>query len=171
VVVGLVILGALPETAFADTPRPRDAGAAVVLWQKMLNMWAAAPGPPRSPRLLAEDGVFGPRTGAATRRFEVPLDRRADGVVQQSDRRAWLGAFITCCGAAKPTIARGSYGPLVGHLQLELDEWLRKRSASLVIDLSFGPRTETAVRAYQAAHGLTVDGVVGQETWAALLGL
>ncbi|MDK2927125.1 MAG: hypothetical protein PWR31_815 [Bacillota bacterium] len=33
----------------------------------------------------------------------------------------------------------------------------------------YGPVTEQAVRSFQAGHGLPVDGVVGPDTWAALL--
>jgi peptidoglycan hydrolase-like protein with peptidoglycan-binding domain len=33
------------------------------------------------------------------------------------------------------------------------------------IDGSFGPRTESAVRAYQTQQGLTADGIVGDRTW------
>lgn len=32
----------------------------------------------------------------------------------------------------------------------------------------FGPRTDQAVRAFQAGHGLDVDGIVGRDTWSAL---
>ena len=37
-------------------------------------------------------------------------------------------------------------------------------------DGDFGDATESAVRAYQKAKGLTVDGVVGAKTWSKLLG-
>lgn len=37
------------------------------------------------------------------------------------------------------------------------------------IDGAFGPRTLAAVKAYQAANGLAVDGIVGPATWTALL--
>ena len=35
---------------------------------------------------------------------------------------------------------------------------------------NFGPKTEAAVKAWQAAHGLTADGIVGPETWAKIMG-
>jgi len=39
-----------------------------------------------------------------------------------------------------------------------------------VVDGSYGPKTEAAVKAYQAAAGLAADGKVGAETWAKLVG-
>ena len=37
------------------------------------------------------------------------------------------------------------------------------------VDWDFGSKTDAAVRAYQKKKGLTVDGVVGQNTWNKLL--
>jgi len=34
---------------------------------------------------------------------------------------------------------------------------------------NFGPKTEEAVKIWQAAHGLTADGVVGDKTWAMIM--
>ena len=39
------------------------------------------------------------------------------------------------------------------------------------IDGQFGSLTESAVKAYQQANGLTADGIVGQKTWSKLLGV
>lgn len=39
------------------------------------------------------------------------------------------------------------------------------------VDGSFGGATDKAVRAYQKAHGLAVDGIVGSASWNSLLGV
>ncbi|MHC1744589.1 MAG: peptidoglycan-binding protein [Syntrophobacteraceae bacterium] len=61
--------------------------------------------------------------------------------------------------ASRPTLQRGAEGELVKTIQAKLE---------IPADGSFGPKTETAVRAFQQAHGLTPDGIVGPKTWAAL---
>ena len=35
---------------------------------------------------------------------------------------------------------------------------------------NFGPKTEEAVKLWQAAHGLTADGIVGEGTWNKIMG-
>lgn len=57
------------------------------------------------------------------------------------------------------TIKRGSRGESVKTLQ---------KALSLYPDGIFGHVTEQAVIAYQKAHGLIADGIVGAKTWAAL---
>ncbi len=62
-------------------------------------------------------------------------------------------------------LRRGSAGTAVIVLQLRLEELGFDPSG---VDGSFGPGTERAVRAFQDFNGLTVDGVVGETTAAAL---
>ncbi|MBU5614455.1 NlpC/P60 family protein [Geomonas azotofigens] len=61
----------------------------------------------------------------------------------------------------------GSRGPDVIQLQELLNKLLRPQPP-LKADGIFGARTENALRRYQAAVGLGIDGVVGPQSWAAL---
>ena len=60
----------------------------------------------------------------------------------------------------------GSTGPAVQLLQLALT---RAHFGPLEIDGCFGPATQAALRRFQAANGLAVDGVAGTESHRALL--
>jgi peptidoglycan hydrolase-like protein with peptidoglycan-binding domain len=61
--------------------------------------------------------------------------------------------------------ARDIEGTNVRKVQL----LLRARGFDLVVDGDFGPETDGVVRAFQAAEGLSVDGVVGDQTWSELI--
>lgn len=68
-----------------------------------------------------------------------------------------------------PTLRKGDKGEAVAEMQgllaglgYDLGKW--------GIDGDFGSATEKAVRAFQKASGLTVDGIVGPATWNALRG-
>lgn len=72
-------------------------------------------------------------------------------------------------GAARPSISTGmlrmgSKGPRVRELQ----RLLVRAGYPVKADGDFGPATKAAVRAYQTAHELTVDGVVGPQTFSRL---
>lgn len=69
--------------------------------------------------------------------------------------------------AAHSTLSLGSTGPEVKTLQARLLA-LGYALPLYGVDGDFGPETETAVRAYQRANGLEVDGIVGPTTWAKL---
>jgi Putative peptidoglycan binding domain/D-alanyl-D-alanine carboxypeptidase len=66
--------------------------------------------------------------------------------------------------SSRPTLRKGAKGPDVSHLQ----DRLNAHGAGLGVDGVFGPRTDAAVRNFQQAHGLVVDGICGKNTWAAL---
>lgn len=64
----------------------------------------------------------------------------------------------------RPLLKKGSKGDYVRLLQ----EWLNAHGYGLKVDGDFGKLTDAAVRAFQKAKGLVVDGLVGSKTWAAL---
>lgn len=64
-----------------------------------------------------------------------------------------------------PIEKRGSRGEPVRTVQY----LLRASGHSVTVDGDFGPATEAAVRAFQTAKHLAVDGVVGEQTWSALI--
>lgn len=69
-----------------------------------------------------------------------------------------------------PLLRHGMVGEVVRAAQFLLNG----RGASCGkwgADGEFGPQTEAAVLAYQRRNGLEADGIVGQQTWAKLLGL
>ncbi len=69
-----------------------------------------------------------------------------------------------------PTLRKGSRGDDVRTLQAELNRNLRP-SPNLDEDGIFGTLTRDAVRKYQRQEWLVIDGIVGDCTWSALLGL
>jgi GH24 family phage-related lysozyme (muramidase) len=66
----------------------------------------------------------------------------------------------------RPILKKGAKGKAVERLQRALSAAGR----AVAVDGDFGPGTDRAVRAFQAAHGLQRDGVVGPGTWRALTG-
>jgi peptidoglycan hydrolase-like protein with peptidoglycan-binding domain len=65
----------------------------------------------------------------------------------------------------QPTVSPGDTGNVVRRVQRAIR---RTPDPGLVVDGTFGPATETAVKQFQQGAGLTLDGIVGPATWAAL---
>lgn len=71
-------------------------------------------------------------------------------------------------------LRRGSIGPNVVVIQTELNRISQNYPAIpkvSPVDGIFGSRTENSVRVFQEVFNLTVDGIVGQATWYALIRL
>ncbi|MFP2905004.1 peptidoglycan-binding protein [Pyxidicoccus sp. 3LFB2] len=80
-------------------------------------------------------------------------------------RASSTAALRSTARAAQPTLREGSKGAAVVTLQNKLKAAGFNPGAA---DGAFGPKTETAVKAFQRARGLTADGIVGPKTWSAL---
>jgi peptidoglycan hydrolase-like protein with peptidoglycan-binding domain len=99
------------------------------------------------------DGDFGPLTKAAVEAFQSSRGLGVDGIVGPL---TWPQLIIQ--------VQQGSSGDAVSGVQSQI----RSRgdgANQIAIDGSFGPVTNGAVRAFQTLLGLSVDGIVGPETW------
>lgn len=107
------------------------------------------------------DGVAGPRTANAVRKYQRRTGLTVDGVAGPRTFAA-LGGHATL-GAR--VLAAGMHGLDVGALQFAL-AWHGFPSATF--DGSFGSHTRAALRRFQRYAGLAVDGRAGPATAAAL---
>jgi len=109
-------------------------------------------------RSVTVDGIFGPNTEAAVRAFQQSKGLAVDGIVGPN---TWSALIIQ--------VKRGSQGDAVRAVQEEFRFRAGEPSQALQVDGIFGPKTDAAVRGFQQALGITVDGIVGPVTWRALI--
>jgi peptidoglycan hydrolase-like protein with peptidoglycan-binding domain len=122
--------------------------------QRLLARTGYAPGP--------IDGRYGPRTEQAVRRFQADRGLQVDGIAGRQTLTALTAPTLVLFPGAgdEPGGSR-----LVRDLQRLL---ARTGYAPGPIDGRFGPRTEQAVRRFQANRGLQVDGIAGRHTFVRL---
>ena len=99
------------------------------------------------------DGDFGPATRAAVRAFQSSRGLATDGIVGP---QTWPQLIIQ--------VQQGSSGDAVSAVQSQI----RSRgdgASQITVDGTFSPVTNDAVRAFQTLAGLSVDGIVGPQTW------
>jgi hypothetical protein len=147
----LIFFGAAALAALAIAPsagafNPQIAGLQIALRQHGLYR-------------ASIDGVQGPRTVRAVRKFQRRRRLAADGIAGPRTRAALGSRGRPLFGVR--VMRRGMRGYDVGVLQF----LLRRHGARPGrLDGSFGARTATAVRRFQRRAGLTPDGVVGPRT-------
>ncbi|MGE2833697.1 peptidoglycan-binding protein [Mycobacterium sp. SMC-4] len=100
---------------------------------------------------LQVDGSFGPVTAQAVRQFQGLQGIAVDGIVGPV---TWSRLFIT--------VRRSSRGEAVKGVQVRMN---LRQAPPIAVDGDFGPLTEQAVREFQTAQGIVVDGIVGPMTW------
>jgi peptidoglycan hydrolase-like protein with peptidoglycan-binding domain len=71
-------------------------------------------------------------------------------------------------GPLRPTVRRGAAGSHVEALQRDVSE-VPGLGVSLTVDGVFGRKTDRGVRAFQRYARVKVDGIVGPQTWSALI--
>ncbi len=141
---------------------------------------------PAIPKIIPTDGIYGESTAGSVRAFQKIFNLPQTGVV---DKATWYkikyiynsvkqlgelaseGLSLEEVLPLYPTILQmGSIGTGVEVLQYYLNVigYFNPALGLLSIDGIFGPETEKAVRDFQQEYGLTVDGVMGRQTWRKL---
>jgi hypothetical protein len=119
---------------------------------------------------VAADGVFGPATERALKRWQKQHGLVADGIAGPQTRSA-MGL-----GPGPVLKRRGSGGQVRRHGRAGRAHRSHRgggvrslqRKLGIAADGVFGPGTEAAVKRWQASHGLVPDGVVGPATRSAM---
>lgn len=107
------------------------------------------------------DGVFGINTENAVRSFQRFNNLSDDGVVGP---KTWSTLLVL--DPSSRVLKQGSVGSYVLYLQQKLQAKLFPVGT---LDGVFGTNTANAVRTFQKENNLSVDGIVGPNTWNALL--
>jgi peptidoglycan hydrolase-like protein with peptidoglycan-binding domain len=130
---------------------------------------------------VTADGVFGPATAAAVTAWQKKLQIPADGVwgPRTEEATTQLLAWVTrqpsapqtspfleaVADSRKKTIGAGNISGAVKIAQLLLGA----NGFHVATDGVFGPATVAATKRFQAANRLKADGIIGPNTWSALL--
>ncbi len=113
----------------------------------------------------AVDGIYGSGTDAALRAFQRDNGLAADGICGTLTRQKLQSSQAT--NSSSGTVSLGDKGASVTKLQKALRSTGHLQGGAVGV---FGQQTLSAVKAFQKAKGLSVDGICGPATWAKLNG-
>lgn len=159
-----------------ETLQEDSTGEEVTVLQQMFNIYDLQP--------LIVDGNFGKKTKEAVIWFQQNWSLQTDGIVGKEtwaalyrhllhdvdykDRlKAFFGGLDTETFIKLP-LKKGDDGRDVLILQKFLN-YVAGSSHGILEDANFGQATEQAVKNFQQGKGLVVDGIVGRQTYEAML--
>ncbi len=159
------LYGTAQKSAVAySSIRPGDSGAAVRNLQYTLYELGYYDG--------AIDGKYGQTTSDAVRSFQIENSLKpVDGIAGNTTlSRLYSSQAIPAAAAGDlyETVRPGATGDVVVQIQDMLVSY--GHLASDKITGTYDAATEAAVRAFQAAHNLKVDGICGNQTLSILFG-
>ncbi len=139
---------------------PNRRGAQVVQIQRLLR---------RHHLPIRIDGLYGRDTAAAVRWFQRTHGLQADGVVgpatyqtlHRTENTAQTAQLVRHLWLRTP--------PVAGQDVLKIQRALRRAGYHVRMDGHYGPETDLAVTRFQRKHGMAPDGMVGPQTWKALM--
>ena len=160
--VSAALVAATLVAPASQVAQAQDAGATVATTTKDLKRGARGPAVAAAQQALGivADGVFGRQTRRAVLAYQRGHGLVADGVIgPQTAGALGLGAApASATGGARAAGARLPRGVTIRVQQ----------ALGIAADGIFGRQTRAAVTAYQAAHGLEADGIVGPATSGSL---
>lgn len=149
-------------------------GGAVSFIQQLLKGVGCDPGP--------VDGVFGPKTRSAVVAFQQQQGLTVDGVVGPETSAALSAVYAEVSGKdpipkpPKPEVGAPAWAGrfLVRQNPMQsggdIRRWqarMAERGWRISVDGWYGDRSESICHAFQEEKHLTVDGIVGRQTWDA----
>lgn len=168
-----MLISLLPATLAYSQVGNGSQGQDVKTMQTMLNTVMNAG--------LTADGICGPKSVEAIKNFQKAYGLAADGIcgkntwakleaeynarIQASSSTQSSSQASPPSGSSYATIRNGSQGSDVKTMQRMLNQVM---GAGLTVDGICGAKTVAAIKNFQKANGLSVDGVCGPKTWEKL---
>lgn len=154
-----------------------DRGLDVLRIEFYLNRISGAVGNGIIPRLRV-NGIYDIDTRDAVTAFQNYYGLPVSGVIDENTWNAIVTAYFDIPGDSSPSpvpypgapVRYGDRGNEVRFIQDALNTIGTEVTEipTLTVDGVFGIATQNAVKAFQQFYGLSVDGIVGEKTWARL---
>ena len=121
---------------------------------------------------ISVDGYFGDITEEYVKKFQTDCCLTVDGIVGEQTW-SYIDAIVPYANKMHSTLSASSNNNSseVKYLQARLNQAVRQGKSGttkIAVDGMFGSKTTARVKQFQSDFGLSVDGIVGNNTWSVL---